>query len=70
MNQDSALSKKKDIVSFPRESTYSIGNVSYRVHSHFSGDGKPLPEMVKRVLLESICKNTHRTFAEFPPGTV
>ena len=49
MNQDSALSKKKDIVSFPRESTYSIGHVTYRVHSHFSGDGKPLPEMVKRI---------------------
>ena len=70
MNQDSALSKKKDIVSFPRESTYSIGNVTYRVHSHFSGDGKPLQEMVKRVLLESICKNARGTFAESPHGEV
>ncbi len=64
MNQDSAFSKKKDIVSFPRESTYSIGNVTYRVESHFIEDGKTLPEMVKRVLLENICKNIHRTFAE------
>ena len=70
MNQDSALSKKKDIVSFPRESTYSIGNVTYQVQSHFIEDGRPLPEMVKRILLESICKNTLRTVEEPPPGAV
>ena len=70
MNQDSALSKKKDIVSFPRESTYSIGNVTYRVASHFSEDGKSLPEVVKRTLLENIRKTAFHTFAEPPPEAV
>ncbi len=70
MNQDSALSKKNDIVSFPRESTYSIGNVTYRVASHFSEDGKSLPKMVERVLMEHIRKTVPRTFEKPPPGAV
>lgn len=70
MNRDGGLSKKEEIVSFPQESTYSIGNVTYRVASHFSEDGKSLPEMVKRTLLENIRKTAFRTFAKPPPGAV
>lgn len=51
------------MVSFPRESTYSIGNVTYWLQSHFREDGRHLPEMVKRVLLDNIMKNLRRTCA-------
>ena len=67
MNQSLQTGK---VLSFPRESTYSIGNVTYRVQSHFSEDGKSLPEMVKRTLLENIRKTPCCTFAEPPPGAV
>lgn len=70
MKQGGRLSKNAELVSFPRESTYSIGNVTYRVASHFSEDGKSLPEMVKRTLLENIRKTAFHTFAEPPPGAV
>ena len=70
MKQDGCMPKNGETVSFPRESTYSIGNVTYQVQSHFIEDGRPLPEMVKRILLESICKNTLRTVEEPPPGAV
>lgn len=70
MNLDEGLPKKGEMISFPRESTYSIGNVTYRVESIFSEDGKSLPDMVKHILLESICKNAFRTFAEPPHGAV
>lgn len=70
MKQVGRLSENAELVSFPRESTYSIGNVTYRVVSHFSEDGKSLPEMVKRVLLEHIRKTIHRTFEKPPPGAV
>ncbi len=70
MNRTKACHKKEELISFPRESTYSIGNVTYRVQSHFSEDGKSLPEMVKRVLLEHIRKTIHRTFEKPPPGAV
>ena len=67
MNQSLQTGK---VLSFPRESTYSIGNVTYRVQSHFSADGKSLPKMVERVLLENIRKTIHRTFEKPPPGAV
>lgn len=67
MNRDCALPKKEELISFPRESTYSIGNVTYRVASHFSENGKSLPEMVKRTLLENIRKTAFHTF-EKPPS--
>ena len=67
MNQSLQTGK---VLSFPRESTYSIGNVTYRVQSHFSEEGKSLPEMVKRTLLENIRKTIHRTFEKPPPGAV
>ena len=67
MNQSQKTGK---VHSFPRESTYSIGNVTYRVQSHFREDGKSLPEMVKRDLLEHIRNTIHRTFAKPPPGAV
>ena len=54
MNLDEGLSKKEELISLPRESTYSIGNVTYRLQSHFREDGRHLPEMVKRVLLDNI----------------
>ena len=67
MNQSLQTGK---VLSFPRESTYSIGNVTYRVQSHFSEEGKALPKMVERVLLENIRKTIHRTFEKPPPGAV
>ncbi len=67
MNQSLQTGK---VLSFPRESTYSIGNVTYRVQSHFSEEGKSLPKMVERVLLENIRKTIHRTFEKPPPGAV
>ena len=67
MNQSLQTGK---VLSFPRESTYSIGNVTYRVQSHFSEEGKSLPKMVERVLLENIRKTIHRTFGKPPPGAV
>lgn len=54
MKQDSCSPNKDEMVSFPREFTYSIGNVTYRLQSHFREDGRHLPEMVKRVLLDNI----------------
>lgn len=54
MNRDCGLPNKEELISFPRESTYSIGNVTYRLRSHFREDGRHLPEMVKRVLLDNI----------------
>ena len=70
MNRDGSLPKKEEIVSFPRESTYSIGNVTYQVQSNFCEEGKSLPEIVKRTLLENIRKTTLRTFEKPPPGAV
>ena len=70
MKQVGRLSENAELVSFPRESTYSIGNVTYRVQSHFSEEGKPLPKMVERVLMEHIRKTIHRTFEKPPPGAV
>ena len=70
MKQGVRLSENAELVSFPRESTYSIGNVTYRVASHFSEDGKSLPKMVERVLMEHICKTVPRTFEKPPPGAV
>ena len=70
MNLDNGLPKKKELILFPQESTYSIGNVTYRVQSHFSEEGKSLPKMVERVLLENIRKTIHRTFEKPPPGAV
>lgn len=70
MNRDCALPKKEELISFPRESTYSIGNVTYQVQSNFCKEGKSLPEIVKRTLLENIRNSTLRTFAESPPGAV
>lgn len=70
MKQGGRLSENARLVSFPRESTYSIGNVTYRAASYFSEDGKSLPEMVKRTLLENIRNSTLRTFAEFTHGAV
>ena len=67
MNQSLQTGK---VLSFPRESTYSIGNVPYRGQSHFSEEGKSLPKMVERVLLENIRKTIHRTFEKPPPGAV
>lgn len=67
MNQSLQTGK---VLSFPRESTYSIGNVTYRVQSHFSEEGKSLPKIVERVLLENIRKTIHRTFEKPPPGAV
>ena len=67
MNQSQKTGK---VHSFPRESTYSIGNVTYRVQSHFTEEGKSLPKMVERVLLENICKTIHRTFEKPPPRAV
>lgn len=67
MNQSLQTGK---VLSFPRESTYSIGNVTYRVQSNFCENGKPLPEMVERVLMEHIRKTIHRTFEKPPPGAV
>ena len=67
MNQSLQTGK---VLSFPRESTYSIGNVTYRVQSHFSEEGKSLPKMVERVLLENIRNTIHRTFEKPPPGAV
>lgn len=67
MNQSLQIGK---VLSFPRESTYSIGNVTYRVQSHFSEEGKSLPKIVERVLLENIRKTIHRTFEKPPPGAV
>lgn len=67
MNQSLQTGK---VLSFPRESTYSIGNVTYRVQSHFTEEGKSLPKMVERVLLENIRKTIHRTFEKPPPGAV
>ena len=63
MNRDCGLPNKEELISFPRESTYSIGNVTYRLQSHFREDGRHLPEMVKRVLLDNIMKNFRRTCA-------
>lgn len=63
MKQDSCSPNKDEMVSFPRESTYSIGNVTYRLQSHFREDGRHLPEMVKGVLLDNIMKNLRRTCA-------
>ena len=56
MNRDCGLPDKEELISFPRESTYSIGNVPYRLQSHFREDGTHLPEMEKRVLLDNIRK--------------
>ena len=67
MNQSLQTGK---VLSFPRESTYSIGNVTYLVQSHFSEEWKSLPKMVERVLLENIRKTIHRTFEKPPPGAV
>lgn len=67
MNQSLQTGK---VLSFPRESTYSIGNVTYRVQSHFTEEGKSLPKMVERVLLENIRKTIHRTFEKPPPRAV
>ena len=67
MNQSLQTGK---VLSFPRESTYSIGNVTYRVQSHFTEEGKSLPKMVERVLMEHIRKTIHRTFEKPPPGAV
>lgn len=67
MNQSLQTGK---VLSFPRESTYSIGNVTYRVASHFTEEGKPLPKIVERVLLENIRKTILRTFEKPPPGAV
>ena len=67
MNQSLHTGK---VLSIPRESTHSIGNVTYRVQSHFSEEGKSLPKMVERVLLENIRKTIHRTFEKPPPGAV
>ena len=33
MNRDCGLPNKEELISFPRESTYSIGNVPYRLRS-------------------------------------
>lgn len=70
MKQGGRLSKNAELVSFPRESTYSIGNVTYRVQVYFCEEGKSLPEIIKRTLLGNIRNNTLRTFAEPPPGAV
>ena len=67
MKQGGRLSENAGLVSFPRESTYSIGNVTYRVEAHFREEGKSLPEMVKRTLLENIRKTAFHTF-ETPPS--
>lgn len=67
MNQSLQTGK---VLSFPRESTYFIGNVTYRVASHFTEEGKSLPKMVERVLVEHIRKTIHRTFEKPPPGAV
>ena len=63
MKKDSCSPNKDEMDSFPRKSTYSIGNVTYRLQSHFREDGRHLPEMVKRVLLDNIMKNLRRTCA-------
>lgn len=68
MKQVGRLSENAELVSFPRESTYSLGNVTYRVEAHFREEGKSLPETVKRALLGSICKAALRTLAKPPPG--
>ena len=70
MNRDNGLPKTKELILFPQESTYSIGNVTYRVASHFSEDGKSLPKMVERVLMEHIRKTVPRTFEKPPPVAV
>ena len=70
MKQVGRLSENAELVSFPRESTYSIGNVTYQVQSNFREEGKSLQEIVKRTLLENIRNNTLRTFAELPHGEV
>lgn len=70
MKLNSEPQNGKELISFPEESNYFIGNVTYRVQSHFSEEGKSLPEMVKRTLLENIRKTIHRTFEKPPPGAV
>ena len=70
MNQNCGLPNKEELISFPRESSYSIGNVTYQVQSNFCEEGKSLPEIVKRTLLENIRKSTLRTFAEPSHGAV
>lgn len=70
MKQGGRLSENAELVSFPRETTYSIGNVTYQVVSYFSEDGKSLPGIVKHTLLENIRNSTLRTFAKSPRGAV
>lgn len=70
MKLNSGSQNGKELISFPEESNYFIGNVIYQVKSNFCEEGKSLPEIVKRTLLENIRNNTLRTFAELPHGEV
>ncbi len=70
MNRGCSLPNREERISFLRESTYSIGNVTYRVQSNFCEEGKSLPEIVKRTLLENIRNSTLRTFEKHPPKEV
>ena len=70
MNRNCGLLNSEELVSFPRESTYSIGNVTYQVHSNFCEEGKSLPEIVKRTLLENIRNSALRTFEKPPPMAI
>ena len=70
MKPNSRPQNSKELVSFPRESTYFIGNVTYQVKLNFCEEGKSLPEIVKRTLLGNIRNNTLRTFEKPPPKAV
>ena len=48
MKLNSGPQNGKELISFPEESNYFIGNVIYQVKSNFCEEGKSLQEIVKR----------------------
>jgi len=54
-----------EIVTFPRNVQYKIGNVIYDVTVHFDENGETLKDKIKNLLIEEIHKkNSFQTLAQ------